>query len=50
MGPVISPETPVTNYHSTLYKIPEERRSRSEFSCAANSKVKTTLHYLYRVG
>jgi len=29
MGPMISPETSVTNYQSTLCKVPEERRSRA---------------------
>lgn len=29
MGPMISPETTVINYQSTLCKFPEERRSRA---------------------
>jgi len=29
MGPMISPETSVTNYQSTLCKVPEDRRSRA---------------------
>jgi len=29
MGPIGYPETVVTNYHSTLRKIPEERRFQS---------------------
>ena len=37
MGPIGSPETAVTNYYSTLRKIPEERRFQSGgkyyFSC-----------------
>jgi len=29
MGPIGCPETSVTNYHSTLRNIPEERRSHT---------------------
>jgi len=31
MGPIVCPETAVTNYHSTLRRIPEERRSQISF-------------------
>jgi hypothetical protein len=36
MGPVGCPKTSVTNYHSTLCKISEERRS--DFHCGGSLK------------
>jgi hypothetical protein len=31
MGPIGGPDTPTTNYQSTLPNIPEERKSHADF-------------------
>jgi hypothetical protein len=39
MGPIGCPETSVRNYHSTLCKIPEERRCKSVLLCISSNEI-----------
>jgi hypothetical protein len=49
MGPIDCPETSVSNYESTLFNIPEERRTLIQFTFSINNKPNYTLVFIIAV-